>query len=386
MENYKSYFKRLHALSHIDTYLISMGREDVYHLQKHTGKGHMREKWRQGLNQFVDYLFQRNEAETLGDKTLIATKNNLTFCARLITLDDVSYFLILGPFCLKNENNHFLDNGLRQFSMEELEGFLPLFSKLAMESVVPVFGVNYGRIEKEEGLILEETICYNDDAAILSNAQSEKSILAAVKTGDLGLLIELQKNSVFSEPGHYEVGNGLRKEKNIALVMNTLTSRAAEEGGASVVYIRSLCAAYAAKIEQAKEASELYQLRCEIPQIYCRKVKENRMNQYSMNVKKCVSYIEIHLSKEIRLDQLAEFCSVSYEHLSRQIKKECGCSFACLLNQIRITRAQNYLAMGIPVFEVAEKTGYKTTSHFCHAFKNQTGMTTTEWCEKTCSR
>lgn len=64
------------------------------------------------------------------------------------------------------------------------------------------------------------------------------------------------------------------------MVMNTLSSRAVEEGGTSVVYIRSLCADYAAKIERAKDIGELYQLKHEIPQVYCNSVRENRLNPY----------------------------------------------------------------------------------------------------------
>lgn len=55
----------------------------------------------------------------------------------------------------------------------------------------------------------------------------------------------------FSEPGHYEVGNGLRKEKNLTLVMNTLSSRAAEEGEKTAYSM-----GYVGGVE-AKAASEL---------------------------------------------------------------------------------------------------------------------------------
>lgn len=381
MENCKNYLSRLHALGQVDIYLITMGRKDACHFQRHMEEGRRKDRWKQGLNQFTDDLFERKKTEDLENKTLIATKQDLSFCARMIKLEGVSYFLILGPFYLKNYNNRFVEKELRQYSMEELEGFLPLFS-MAVELVMPLYEVKYEQLKEKEILTLQETICYNDDAAIRSNALFEKNCSTAVRNGDMVFLMELQKNMSFSEPGHYEVGNGLRKEKNLTLVMNTLSSRAAEEGGTSVVYIRSLCADYAAKIERAKDIGELYQLRREIPQVYCSSVRENRLNRYGCILKNCISYMEAHLSEEIRLSQLADFCSVSYEHLSRLIKKECGCSFNSLLNQMRIRRAQSYLETGMPVAAAAERTGYKSTAHFCHAFKEQVGMTTTEWYKK----
>ncbi len=385
MEHYKNYLKRLHALSQMDIYLITMEREDACHFQRHMEEGQRKERWKQGVNQFTDYLFERKKSENLENKTLIATKRDLTFFSKFIELNGESYFLIVGPFHLKGDNSRFVEKELRQYSMEELEGFLPLFSMVA-EPAVTAYEVNYERLEEKELLTLEETICYSDDVAILNNAMFEKNCSTAVKNGDIEFLNDLQEKRFFSEPGHYEVGNGLRKEKNLTLVMNTLSSRAAEEGGVSVVYIRSLCADFAAKIERAKDIVELYQLRREIPQIYCRKVRENRLNRYGTIVRSCISYIETHLSEEIRLNQLAEFSSVSYEYLSRLIKKECGCSFASLLNEIRIRRAQSYLRTGLPVAAAAERTGYKSTAHFCHVFKNMTGMTTTEWCKRNCSK
>lgn len=386
MENYRNHLKRLHALSQMDIYLVTMNREEACRFQRHMGKGRRKECWRQGLNQFADYLFERKKTDSLENKLLIATRDDLSFCAKLIELNGVNYFLIIGPFYLKDESRQFVEKDLNQYSMEELEGFLPLFTMLAIEPAVPAFEMNYECLGEDEVLTLEETICYNDDAAILSNALSEKIRMTAIKNGDMELLTDLLKNTFFLEPGHYEVGNGLRKEKNLALVMNTLSSRAAEESGVSIVYIRSLCAAYAAKIEQAKDLRELYQLKREIPQVYCGKVRESRLNQYGSIVRNCISYIEVHLSEEIRLNQLAEFCSVSYEYLSRVIKEECGCNFTTLLNRMRITRAQGYLDMGLPVAAAAEKTGYKSTAHFCHVFKKQTGMTATAWCKKNCSK
>lgn len=70
---------------------------------------------------------------------------------------------------------------------------------------MPSYEVKYEQLKGKEILTLQETIYYNDDVAIRSNALFEKNCSTAVRNGDIEFLMELQKSMSFSEPGHYEV-------------------------------------------------------------------------------------------------------------------------------------------------------------------------------------
>ena len=65
--------------------------------------------------------------------------------------------------------------------------------------------------------------------------------------------------------------------------------------------------------------------------------------------------------------------------LSRRINREYGDSFSALLNGMRIERACQYLHLSIPVQDVAERVGYKSSSQFCRQFRSVMQMTPTEW-------
>ena len=76
---------------------------------------------------------------------------------------------------------------------------------MVVEPVMPSYEVKYEQLKGKEILTLQETIYYNDDVAIRSNALFEKNCSTAVRNGDIEFLMELQKSMSFSEPGHYEV-------------------------------------------------------------------------------------------------------------------------------------------------------------------------------------
>lgn len=379
MESYLEYLRRLYMLGQMEILLISMQHEVIFQMNMHGQSEHFIEKKQKARQQVIDLLFKRKANEYLQDRAFVATKQELTFCTTEVILAEEQYFLIIGPFYLKNDRKIVMEKGIRQFTMQELDGFLPLFTKQMAALTISDMDVETKNGSPQYGA--EEVICYNDDTVISINAGLEEAMLNAVSQGDIVLLEELQKK-FFSNPEHYEVGSGLRKEKNITLTTNTLASRAAISGGASLLYIRGLCAVNATKIERMKSEIELTQFRREISLEYCKKVRESRLLQYSIVMRKCISYMETHLSEELRMDQLALYCNVSYEHLSRSIKKECGMSFSKLLNTMRIERAKSYLRMQIPIVETAEKCGFKTESHFCRVFREQTGVTATKWLEQ----
>ncbi|MDW2799074.1 AraC family transcriptional regulator [Clostridium boliviensis] len=380
--NYTDYLKRMHVFGQVDMYLFTLNGESVFRLQRNIELNKNRQK--DALDQFLKSLFFSHKPGKKGLEVVISTYEDYSFGAQIIALEKEVYFLVIGPFYLKHIQWQNPVTKLRRFTLEELRGFLPLFTADEVEG--NMFKIYERSPEKEnEDTSIFEAISYNDDTKIKDNAVLEQTIMNAIKTGDTQLLNELRKHTFFSNPDHYEVGSDLRKEKNLALMINSLASRAAAQGGMAVVYARSICARYAAKIEETKTEAELFILRQEISLSYAKKVKELRAQGYSPLIRRCISYMEIHLSEEIRLGQLAELYNISYEHLSRMIKKECQCSFSQLLNRIRIERAQSYLLMNLPIVDIAEKTGYKSTSHFCNVFKNQTGMTTGEWYKKAIS-
>jgi arylsulfatase A-like enzyme len=99
----------------------------------------------------------------------------------------------------------------------------------------------------------EAIIAYSDDEEIIRHALISYAITEAITAGDQTALEPYKNVSLFSNISHYEVGSPLRKIKNLTMTMNTLACRAAEEGGAPLVYVRTISAAFAEKIESATD-------------------------------------------------------------------------------------------------------------------------------------
>ena len=376
MDYYQLYLYRIFMLGQMDIRLYSQEKQPLFDLtcpRKNTAAVQAEDK---ALDYFVSHLIQ--DYEKLKGNVLIATRYGFTFCGGKIELAQGSCFLVIGPFYLKTKTAYTApelnDPELRVFeNVSAVNSFLPLLFDSFQDTVTDSFGSN------APDLSMEDSIPFNDNQAIERNHEREAAIRSAVYHGNMNRIKELLRSGAFVSAPHYNVGNAMRNLRNFTLTLNALTSRAAIDGGCSLYYIRSLSAYYAAKIEQAGNAEELTMLSREFCERYCRLSAEAHGKSYSPIVNQCIGYLQMHLSEDITLERLAVETNVSYAYLSRLLKKECGQNFTQLLSSLRLKRASKYLLRGVPVLEVAERTGFKSSAHFCRAFKKYWGYTPSQW-------
>jgi AraC-like DNA-binding protein len=92
-------------------------------------------------------------------------------------------------------------------------------------------------------------------------------------------------------------------------------------------------------------------------------------------VKRAVAYISSHAAEQISRWQLAEAVSVSEDYLTRIFRKETGLSPWDWLNRQRIHVATELLRQtGLPVNEVASRTGFRDQAYFSRVFKKIKGV------------
>lgn len=100
-------------------------------------------------------------------------------------------------------------------------------------------------------------------------------------------------------------------------------------------------------------------------------------------VKSIQSQLENNYGREYRLEQLAEEFNISKYYLSHTFKKITGYSPMSYLQYCRIAAAKKYLAeTGIPISSIIELCGFSDNSNFSRSFKEQTGITPTEFRKK----
>lgn len=105
------------------------------------------------------------------------------------------------------------------------------------------------------------------------------------------------------------------------------------------------------------------------PETYCVPAAKEKAN-----IKRCLSYIDAHLSERISLKDVADFCGLTTFAFSRTFKKEYGITFQEYLIRLRIDRAQNLLAKSrLSVTDVAGEAGFGDLSHFTRTFRRYVG-------------
>lgn len=95
-----------------------------------------------------------------------------------------------------------------------------------------------------------------------------------------------------------------------------------------------------------------------------------------------MEYLEDNYSKDIKLNDIAEYFYFSQSYISNLIKQGSGKSFIDILNDIRIKNAKNlFSTTTLKSYEVAERVGINDPHYFSQVFKKVTGSTPTDYIE-----
>ena len=176
----------------------------------------------------------------------------------------------------------------------------------------------------------------------------------------------------------------LRNLKNYGIIMNTLSRKAAENGGVHPIHLDSLSSTFAAKIEQMSTPAEMQLLMQDMFRSYCRLVRKHSMRNYSSTVQKAIVYIESDLSANLTLSVLADAQNVSAGYLSTIFKKETGMTVTEYINSKRVKHAMHLLATTkLQIQTIALHCGIMDVQYFSKVFKKYTGKTPREYRSET---
>lgn len=86
-------------------------------------------------------------------------------------------------------------------------------------------------------------------------------------------------------------------------------------------------------------------------------------------VSKVKNYLDLHFSRQIRIEELAATVNLNRNYLSRLFRRETGMSMQAYLTHLRMQRGKEYLQTGMTVGETAAALGYSDQFIFSKAFK-----------------
>ena len=103
----------------------------------------------------------------------------------------------------------------------------------------------------------------------------------------------------------------------------------------------------------------------------------------SMRMRRFLEYIEEHLDQDISLEEMAASAGVSKTEVLRCFHKTLQTTPYSYVMEARLSKAADLLAeTGLPVGEIASRTGFNQQSYFGKRFKEKMGVTPLEYRRK----
>lgn len=106
-----------------------------------------------------------------------------------------------------------------------------------------------------------------------------------------------------------------------------------------------------------------------------RRSAEQPTGQEQAAIRRVQAYIQENYAEPVSLAQLADHVNLSRYYLLRTFRAVLGMPPHTYLESVRIQQAQNFMAAGLPLAQVAYMVGYSSQSHFTRRFKQIIGVT-----------
>jgi AraC family transcriptional regulator len=110
------------------------------------------------------------------------------------------------------------------------------------------------------------------------------------------------------------------------------------------------------------------------------------LQEYSNCIGEVMRYIRAHIGEPLDRETLASVAGFSIPHFHRVFRAEVGESAASYVRRLRLHRAGQKLRMGaVDITEVALAAGYDSHAAFGKAFKQQFGVSPSEFRQLGCT-
>jgi AraC family transcriptional regulator len=110
------------------------------------------------------------------------------------------------------------------------------------------------------------------------------------------------------------------------------------------------------------------------------------IQEYSETIEDVMLYIREHIHEPLNREVLAEVAGFSVPHFHRVFTAQVGESAVSYVRRLRMERAGRKLRMGaVDITEVALAAGYDTHAAFSKAFKQQFGLSPSEFRQLGCT-
>ncbi len=168
-------------------------------------------------------------------------------------------------------------------------------------------------------------------------------------------------------------------------ILRALVRKAAEESGLSVITIDTITQKYAQKMSGFTRSDKQNSYLGDMIKELTMAVRNHRlsMDTYSAPVRKAMEYVELHLGREISVNDLSEAADLSVSHLSRVFKNETGETLSGYIALSRCKKAAQLLKeTKLAIQDISSFVGYHDNNYFVKVFKKIYKITPSEYRQK----
>lgn len=207
--------------------------------------------------------------------------------------------------------------------------------------------------------------------------------VAAIRNGDPEALKQSWAEDYIGKLG-VVAKTHLRNNQNLGIILVTLASRAAMEGGVMPEIAYSFSDSYINKIEEAvspEAALSLgrqaeYHYACLVQEVKKERTSPETGRNTNSNISLCKDYIFSHLHEKIRISDIAKELYLNPNYLSDLFRKAEGITISGYIFQEKLKLIKNMLIYSRYSYnEIASYLGFSSQSHLGMRFKKSTGMT-----------
>lgn len=225
-------------------------------------------------------------------------------------------------------------------------------------------------------------ILFPEELPDRSNAyRAEYSLLQMIRDGNLQYKESLQSVASAFNGKQQLAGNALQHAKLSQVIIITLASRAAIEGGVSPEVAYPLQDAFIRDVENAGSAAEITDIGRSMLEEFVQLVhRKNSNTGISREIQSCCDYIDANPGEKITIAYLAGRVGYTDYYLSRKFKGETGVSVHDYIKKARIKRAQQLLkTTDLSIQDISDMLGFGARSFFAEVFRQMTGVPPAKW-------
>lgn len=207
--------------------------------------------------------------------------------------------------------------------------------------------------------------------------------LNSIRNGDMESFQKSLRETYAGSEGRLSE-NQIRQEKNIAICVITLASRAAIEGGVLPEMAFSMVDAYIMQVEKMSNIVEIRSFMRKAEQTFLERVQENKKPKVkNVLVEDTKKYIFQHLHSKIEIGNIGNEIGANTTYLSELFHKTEGITIQKYIQREKIKLAKNMLQYSeYKTEDIANYLGFCSQSYFGKVFREYENLTPNQFRKK----